>query len=67
MYAVNQFLGVINFSEHTVFESELRINGKLQETNEDRSEGDKQIQGNDIGLQRFILIGSHDRSSTLCD
>ena len=41
---VNQCLGVVNFSEHAIVETELRIDRKLQEANIDQSKGDDKLQ-----------------------
>ena len=40
---VNQYLGVVDFSECVIVERELRFDRKLQAANVDRTEGDGKL------------------------
>ena len=43
MHVVNKYLGVVEFSESAIVETELRFDRKLQEANVDQSEGDGEL------------------------
>lgn len=67
VHVANQYLGVVDFSEHAIVETELRFNKKLQEANIDQSKGEGKLRASPRWQERSKCddICIHDRLSIL--